>query len=118
MFKVYFLSAGAELAAYEEASLLLKLKRDRLRELLLTLKVCLFISCINFGLFPIFVVFLLSSYAKEISNLDYTSGITPKSVTNGGAQLRIFPGQPSSEETLRRWRAVGDTSSGLTGPNR
>ena len=50
------------------------------------------------------------------SNLHYTRGITPKRKTSGGAHLRgLAPGQHSSEETLQRWRAVGDTAD-LTGP--
>ena len=39
----------------------------------------------------------------------YTRDITPKRVTSGEAHLRgLAPGQHSSEETLQRWRAVGD----------
>ena len=50
------------------------------------------------------------------SNLECARGITPKRVTSGGAPLRCFaPGQHSSEETLQRWQAVGDTVSDLTG---
>ena len=46
----------------------------------------------------------------------YTHGITPKRVTSGGAHLRgLAPGQHSSKETLKRWRAVGVTVSDLTG---
>ena len=51
------------------------------------------------------------------SNLHYTGGITSKRVTSGGAHLRcLAPGQRSSKETSQRWRAVGDTVFGLTGP--
>ena len=47
---------------------------------------------------------------KSKSNLHYTRGITPKRATSGGAHLSCFvPGQHSSEETSRRWQAVGDT---------
>ena len=45
------------------------------------------------------------------------SGILQKRVTSGGAHLHdLAPGQHSSEETSQRWRAVGDTVSGLTDP--
>ena len=51
------------------------------------------------------------------SKLDYARGITPKSVTSGGAHLRcLAPGQHSSEETSQRRRAVGDTLPDLIGP--
>ena len=44
------------------------------------------------------------------SNLHNNRGITPKRVTSGGAHLRcLAPGQHSSEEISKRWRAVGDT---------
>ena len=58
---------------------------------------------------------LLQSMSKP--NLHYTRGITPKRVTSGGVRLRgLAPGQHSSEETMQRWRAVGNTVSGLTVP--
>ena len=45
------------------------------------------------------------------------SGITPKRVTSGGAHLRgSAPRQHNSEETSRRWRAVGDTAFAQPGP--
>ena len=48
------------------------------------------------------------------SHLHYTRGITPKRVTSDLVHRRcIAPGQHSSEETLQRWRAVGDTTSDL-----
>ena len=51
------------------------------------------------------------------SNLHYTRSITPKRVTSGGVHLSgLAPGQHSSEETSQRWRAVGDSTSDLTGP--
>ena len=44
------------------------------------------------------------------SNLHYTRRNTPKRVTSGGAHLRGSTSEPhSSEQTLQRWRAVGDT---------
>ena len=52
----------------------------------------------------------------EHQNLHYTSGITPKRVTSGGAHLRgLAPGLHSSEETSQRWRVVDDTVSNWTG---
>ena len=49
------------------------------------------------------------------TNGRYTRGITPKRVTSDGVHLRrVAPGQHSSEETLQRWRAVGDVVSDLT----
>ena len=54
---------------------------------------------------------------KSKSNLYYTRGITPKRVTSSGAHLRCFAlEQHSSEETSKRWQAVGDTVSDLTEP--
>ena len=51
----------------------------------------------------------MNSKSKK-SNLHYTRGITPERVTSGGAHLRgLASEQHSSEETLQRWRAVGDT---------
>ena len=39
----------------------------------------------------------------------------PKSVTSGGAHLRVLaPRYHSCEETQQLWRAVGDTVSDLT----
>ena len=50
------------------------------------------------------------------SNLHYTRDITPKRVTSVGARLLgLAPGLHSSEGTLQRWRAVGDTAD-LTDP--
>ena len=49
------------------------------------------------------------------ANLHYTRGIIPKRVMSGRAHLRgLSPGQHSFEETLQRWRAVGDIVSDLT----
>ena len=54
---------------------------------------------------------------KVKSNLHCTCGITPKSVTRSGAHLcGIAPGQHSSDETWRRWRAVGSTAYNSSGP--
>ena len=51
------------------------------------------------------------------SYLHYTRGITLKRITSGGIHLRgLALGQHSSEETLQRCPAVGDTASDLTGP--
>ena len=51
------------------------------------------------------------------SNLYYIRGITLKRITSAGAHLRdLTPGQHSFEETLQRWRAVGDIVSDLIGP--
>ena len=62
------------------------------------------------------LVLLLLAISKKL-NLHYTLGITPKSVTSGGAYLRdSAPGQRRVQETKQRWRAVGDTASDLTGP--
>ena len=57
------------------------------------------------------------NYLKSKS-IHYTRHITLKRVTSGGAYLRGFAlaVQHSSEETLQRWRDVGDTVSGLTDP--
>ena len=46
---------------------------------------------------------------KKKSNLHYTRDIAPKRITSGGVRLRdLEPGQCIFEETLLRWRAVGD----------
>ena len=51
------------------------------------------------------------------SNLHYACGITPKHVTSGGAHLRSLAlGQHRSEETLQRWRALGNSVFDLTSP--
>ena len=51
---------------------------------------------------------------KSESNLN-TRVITPKRAASGGAHLRsLTHGLHSSEEKLRRWRAVGVTVSDLT----
>ena len=51
------------------------------------------------------------------SNLPCARGITPRCATSGRAHLRdLAPKQRSSEETSRRWRAVADSESDLTGP--
>ena len=48
------------------------------------------------------------STQNQTKNLHYACGITPTRVTSGGAYLSgLAPGQQSSEETLQRWRAVG-----------
>ena len=57
--------------------------------------------------YKVILVFLLNSK----SNLHYIRGITPKHETSD-----LAPGPHSSEETLQRWRAVGDIVSDLTGP--
>ena len=54
---------------------------------------------------------------KNQKNLLYTRDITPKRVTSGRAHPRgIASEQHSSEKTSLRYRAVGDTVSGLIGP--
>ena len=55
---------------------------------------------------------------KSKSNLHYIRGITPKRVTSGGVYLHgsAPAGQHSSEKTLHRYRAVGDTVSELSDP--
>ena len=53
---------------------------------------------------------------QKKSNL-YTRGITPKRVAVASGRVHLYglaPGQHSSEKTSQRWRAVGDTVSGLT----
>ena len=54
-------------------------------------------------------------FQKLKSNLHCAYGITSKRVTSDGAHFRgLAPVQRSSEETSKRWRAVGDTVSNLT----
>ena len=56
------------------------------------------------------ITFVSEYQIKSKSNLHYTRRITPKRVTSCGAHLRgLAPGQHSSEETLQRWRVVGNT---------
>ena len=59
------------------------------------------------------------TWIKKKTNLHCTvlAGNTPKRVMSGGASFRgLSPGQHSSAEISRRWRAVGDTVFDLTGP--
>ena len=60
---------------------------------------------------------LVIALCFESSDLYCTRGITPKRVTSGGVHLfGVAPKQHSSEETSKRWRAVGDTVPDLTYP--
>ena len=44
--------------------------------------------------------------------IPYTRGITRKRITSGGAHIRsLAHRQHSSEETLQRWRTIGDIAS-------
>ena len=50
-------------------------------------------------------------------NLDRTRVITPKRVSRGEVHLRgLAPRQHLSEETLQRWRTIGNTVSELNDP--
>ena len=54
---------------------------------------------------------------KEMKIFITGAVITPKHVTSGEAHLRgSAPGQHSSEKTLQRWRAVGDSVFDSTSP--
>ena len=57
-----------------------------------------------------YVVFIHSKIKKTY--LHHTGVATPKHVTSGG--VRLAPGLLNSEETLQRWRAIGNTLSNLT----
>ena len=61
--------------------------------------------------------YLIPILEKLKSTLHYSRDTTPKRVRRGRVQLRyLAPGKHNFEEKSERWRAVGDTTSNLTGP--